>query len=197
MSFQAIRSIDRRNLNEHLLTEAEKYDSVHLHFEHKLARADMTKNHLTFNTYVMHEDGTSEMTLNSYCCSADGKVEVDCDFIFGCDGAHSQVRKSLMRRARYARIDGLSDGSLQPLIRVDFQQFYIPHGYKELTIPPGEDGTVIVLPAALQNAVACFIAITTQWWASLGEFQLKPDHLHIWPRSSFMMIALPNLVSEP
>eukprot|EP00045_Choanoeca_perplexa_P012037 m.129894 g.129894 ORF g.129894 m.129894 type:complete len:442 (-) comp15861_c0_seq1:1343-2668(-) len=126
---QAIRSIDRRNLNEHLLTQAEQYDTVHLHFEHKLLRADMRKNELTFN-------------------SPDGKVDVTCDYIFGCDGAHSQVRKSLMRHAR-----------------VDFQQFYIPHGYKELTIPMGED----------------------------GEFQLKPDHLHIWPRSSFMMIALPNL----
>jgi kynurenine 3-monooxygenase len=27
-----------------------------------------------------------------------------------------------------------------------------------------------------------------------GEYQMAPDHLHIWPRHTFMLIALPNLV---
>ncbi|XP_056291949.1 kynurenine 3-monooxygenase [Pseudoliparis swirei] len=49
--------------------------------------------------------------------------------------------------------------------RFDFSQTYIPHGYMELTIPP----------------------------AAGGEFAMKPNHLHIWPRNTFMMIALPNL----
>ena len=45
-----------------------------------------------------------------------------------------------------------------------FSQDYLEHGYKELTIP-----------------------------ATDGEFALDPDALHIWPRGSAMMIALPNL----
>ena len=45
-----------------------------------------------------------------------------------------------------------------------FSQDYLDHGYKELTIP-----------------------------ATDGEFALDPDALHIWPRGSSMMIALPNL----
>ena len=45
-----------------------------------------------------------------------------------------------------------------------FSQDYLDHGYKELTIP-----------------------------ATAGEFALDPDALHIWPRGSSMMIALPNL----
>lgn len=49
-------------------------------------------------------------------------------------------------------------------IRMNFEQYYIPHGYKELTIPP----------------------------SSSGDFMLSPEHLHIWPRSTFMLIALPN-----
>lgn len=40
----------------------------------------------------------------------------------------------------------------------------LPHSYKELTIPPGPD----------------------------GDFQLDPLALHIWPRSDYMLIALPN-----
>jgi kynurenine 3-monooxygenase len=46
----------------------------------------------------------------------------------------------------------------------DFSQDYLEHGYKELTIPARD-----------------------------GEFVLDPDALHIWPRGSSMMIALPNL----
>lgn len=48
--------------------------------------------------------------------------------------------------------------------RFDYQQDYIDHGYKELHIPPGAN----------------------------GAFQLEKNYLHIWPRESFMMIALPN-----
>ncbi len=46
----------------------------------------------------------------------------------------------------------------------DLTQDFLEHGYKELTIPPHK-----------------------------GEFALDPDALHIWPRGSSMMIALPNL----
>uniref|UniRef100_A0A8C8JKC9 Kynurenine 3-monooxygenase n=1 Tax=Oncorhynchus tshawytscha TaxID=74940 RepID=A0A8C8JKC9_ONCTS len=48
--------------------------------------------------------------------------------------------------------------------RFNFSQTYIPHGYLELTMPPIN-----------------------------GEFAMKPNYLHIWPRNTFMMIALPNL----
>ncbi len=47
----------------------------------------------------------------------------------------------------------------------DYQQYYINCGYKELTIPPTPE----------------------------GEFALKPNALHIWPRKDYMLIALPNL----
>ncbi|QKG19466.1 FAD-dependent oxidoreductase [Actinomadura verrucosospora] len=41
---------------------------------------------------------------------------------------------------------------------------FLEHGYKELTVPPRD-----------------------------GDFALDPDALHIWPRGTSMMIALPNL----
>ncbi|PSN36199.1 Kynurenine 3-monooxygenase [Blattella germanica] len=46
----------------------------------------------------------------------------------------------------------------------DYSQTYIEHGYLELCMPPTED----------------------------GEFAMEPNYLHIWPRGTFMMIALPN-----
>jgi kynurenine 3-monooxygenase len=67
--------------------------------------------------------------------------------IIGADGAFSAVRRHM------GRID-----------LFDYQQSYLSHGYKELTIPPGRD----------------------------GGFAMEPNALHIWPRGGFMMIALPN-----
>ncbi|KAJ8921396.1 hypothetical protein NQ315_003012 [Exocentrus adspersus] len=62
-----------------------------------------------------------------------------------------------------------ADGAFSSLRRLmqqtplfDFSQKYIQHGYVELSIPP-ERGHLIT-----------------------------PNHLHIWPRGEFMMIALPN-----
>ncbi len=55
-------------------------------------------------------------------------------------------------------------GAMQITDRFDYSQDYIDHGYKELHIPPGK----------------------------AGSFQLEKNALHIWPRESFMMIALPN-----
>jgi len=54
--------------------------------------------------------------------------------------------------------------SLQITDRFDYSQDYIAHGYKELHIP------------ATKNSA----------------FQLEKNALHIWPRESFMLIALPN-----
>jgi kynurenine 3-monooxygenase len=47
----------------------------------------------------------------------------------------------------------------------NYSQEYLSHGYKELAIPAGPD----------------------------GGYRLEKHALHIWPRGSFMMIALPNL----
>lgn len=72
--------------------------------------------------------------------------------VIGADGAFSSVRSSMMR-----------------LMRVDFSQHFIEHGYKELTMPPVRrpDG-------------------------SMGYAIDPVNALHIWPRHEYMMIALPN-----
>ncbi|KAJ2773451.1 kynurenine 3-monooxygenase, mitochondrial precursor [Coemansia nantahalensis] len=46
---------------------------------------------------------------------------------------------------------------------MNYSQTYIEHGYCEFSMPPRR-----------------------------GDFALDPNHLHIWPRGSFMLIALPN-----
>ena len=53
---------------------------------------------------------------------------------------------------------------IQKYIRMNYQQEYIDKCYLELYIPPGEN----------------------------GSFLIDPNHLHIWPRKEFMLIALAN-----
>jgi kynurenine 3-monooxygenase len=55
-------------------------------------------------------------------------------------------------------------GYMQRTPRFDYSQSYIRHGYKELTIPPGPD----------------------------GDYRMASHALHIWPRDTYMLIALPN-----
>ena len=77
-----------------------------------------------------------------------GKLTVSGDAVIGVDGAFSVVRASIQRN-----IDNFQ-----------YEESYLAHGYKELTIPPAPD----------------------------GSWQIEKNALHIWPRRSFMMIALPN-----
>ena len=126
---EAILSVDRQKLNQYLLVQASQHENVSLNFEHKLLRADLDKQSLTFQN-----DEGKERIFNAR-------------FTFGCDGAYSTVRRQMMRYGR-----------------LNYQQEYIEHGYKELTIPPAAD----------------------------GGFAMPENYLHIWPRNEFMMIALPN-----
>lgn len=69
------------------------------------------------------------------------------DRIFGTDGAFSAVRTRLQKTDRF-----------------NYEQMYLPHGYKELSIPPAEG----------------------------GGFKIDKNALHIWPRGEYMLIALAN-----
>ena len=73
---------------------------------------------------------------------------VDADMIIGADGAYSVIRSKMIKQDRF-----------------QYSQYYIEHGYKELTIPANSDGT----------------------------HKLEVNALHIWPRGSYMLIALPNM----
>jgi kynurenine 3-monooxygenase len=77
-----------------------------------------------------------------------GKLTARGDAVIGVDGAFSAVRTSMQRK-----IDNFQ-----------YDESYLAHGYKELTIPPAPD----------------------------GSWRIERNALHIWPRKSFMMIALPN-----
>jgi kynurenine 3-monooxygenase len=77
-----------------------------------------------------------------------GNVTGHGDAVIGVDGAFSAVRQSMQLK----------------IANFQYDESYLAHGYKELTIPPAAD----------------------------GSWRMEKNALHIWPRKSFMMIALPN-----
>jgi kynurenine 3-monooxygenase len=100
-----------------------------------------------FNKRCAHID-LEKTTLTVEDGESHQQDTVHADKIFGTDGAFSAVRLQMQ----------LSTD------RFNYQQYYLEHGYKELTIP-----------------------------AVNGDFAMDPKGLHIWPRGSYMLIALPNM----
>jgi kynurenine 3-monooxygenase len=101
-----------------------------------------------------------ELNFNQECIDADlargicflqgpnGLHQLEASFIVGADGAFSGLREVMHKTDRF-----------------NFSQYYLPYGYKELTIPA----------------------------TASGDFAFDPQGLHIWPREQYMLIALPNL----
>jgi kynurenine 3-monooxygenase len=102
----------------------------------------------------------------------DGQLtRVDTDVLLGADGAFSAVRLRLQRMDRF-----------------EYSQSYLEHGYKELHIPP-ESGRMPGEGIPAGEHAARWV----QTERRLGvAFRMDPHALHIWPRGSSMMIALPN-----
>jgi kynurenine 3-monooxygenase len=95
---------------------------------------------------VKYDTKSTELLMQDQLASSNYTIKPD--MIIGADGAFSRVRYSLQKGPRF-----------------NYSQDYLPHGYKELRIPPGENGSYLI----------------------------EKHALHIWPRTSFMLMALPNL----
>ncbi|ARV07735.1 kynurenine 3-monooxygenase [Polaribacter sp. SA4-10] len=79
-----INSISRGELNGILLTEAEKHENVHIHFNQKCKNVDIDNGVVLFEDYKTKE----EFTVNAAV-------------IFGADGAGSSLRKSYVSERKF------------------------------------------------------------------------------------------------
>ena len=103
------------------------------------------------NVRVHFNHKCTDVDLDEAVCHLEtetGKLTARGNAVIGVDGAFSAVRASMQ----------------QNIDNFQYDESYLAHGYKELTIPPGPD----------------------------DSWQMEKNALHIWPRKSFMMIALPN-----
>ena len=111
---------------------------------------------------IAEAEGNATIQYNKQCIGADlengivylkdtvsgERSEDKANVVFACDGAFSAVRYKAM----------------QKMDRFDYSQDFIDDGYRELLLPPNED----------------------------GSYKLDKNALHIWPRGRFMLIALAN-----
>ena len=129
---ECINSISRGDLNGLLLSEAEKYSNVKIHFNTRCLEIDIETKIASFQSF----DSEKQFTVQA-------------DVIFGTDGAGSSLRKSYEKQ----------------FPEFSVTQDFLTHGYKELEIPADINGNHII----------------------------SKEHLHIWPRGDYMLIALPNM----
>ena len=136
---QFINSVSRGELNKKLMDLAEAH-GIEIFFNHKCESINWKTNEISFEkretANEKQETGNTPLSTFNF------------QLLFGADGAFSACR-------------------MQHMLQHDtfnYQQFYIDCGYKELTIPAGEN----------------------------GKFLMEKNALHIWPRKDYMLIALPN-----
>jgi kynurenine 3-monooxygenase len=144
---KCINSIGRAALNTTVIEAAQRYPNVRVQFNHRCTNVDLDSAtaHLVAS-FV--ETGVPATPKPGESGSPANVIHARGDAVIGVDGAFSAVRKSMQKK----------------LAAFEYDESYLAHGYKELTIPPGPD----------------------------GSWQMEKNALHVWPRKSFMMIALPN-----
>jgi kynurenine 3-monooxygenase len=105
---------------------------------------------ILFNHGVQHAD-VNKAQVKGTIGNTSETFDFKGDVLIGTDGAGSEVRNGFMQ--------------IGSTIRFNYSLQWLDHGYKELEIPAGPNGTWLI----------------------------EKNALHIWPRQSFMVIALPNL----
>ncbi|WP_405241202.1 FAD-dependent oxidoreductase [Lentisalinibacter salinarum] len=137
---------------------------------------------LDFQPYGQHEGeenySVSRADLNRVLLDAAEAAGARLHFGEACSGIDLDARRATLRHeqsgaerqiamAPLIAADGAGSVVRRALAEADHisaTESLLAHGYKELTIPPAED----------------------------GGFRIDPGALHIWPRGGFMLIALPN-----
>jgi kynurenine 3-monooxygenase len=147
-----INSLGRATLNMAVIKAAQRYANVRVHFNHKCTGVDLDSATAELETSSVAAGSPQDESVRiadvSPAKSANQIIPAHGDAVIGVDGAFSAVRQSMQMHIN----------------RFEYDEIYLAHGYKELTIPPSSD----------------------------GSWRMEKNALHIWPRKSFMMIALPN-----
>jgi kynurenine 3-monooxygenase len=142
--------------------QLQPYGKDETEYINSVSRADLNKKLMDLAEVTRDGSGKVKIHFNERCSEMDfGKGEVRFvnekdpdsvstrhDIVIAADGVTSAVRMEMLKVPRF-----------------DFSQEYENYGYKELSIPPSEN----------------------------GEFRMYKNALHIWPRGSYMLIALPNM----
>lgn len=150
MHGRAIHGLDGTTVLQPYGKEGQFINSVERrHLNEVLMNAADEHPHVNFHFHQRLTGVDLENGSPTFVDDQSGKAKtVNTRYLFGADGAYSAVRAELQIAGRFS-----------------YSQEYLSHGYKELNIPPTDD----------------------------GGWRMFKNALHIWPRHDFMLIALPNL----
>jgi kynurenine 3-monooxygenase len=172
ISARGLEALDQVGLREHSLARALP---MHGRMVHNVAGDQSFRRYSADGTHAINSISRTELNL-ALLEVAERTAGVSIRFGFrlcGVDLATGELTFDTADGTQQAKADIVlaSDGSYSIARRsvtfrpgFTFSQEDLEHGYKELIIPPQR-----------------------------GDFALDPDALHIWPRGSSMLIALPNL----
>src|SRR5436190_8650075 len=113
-----INSIGRGALNTAVIEAAQRYSNVRVHFNHRCTGVDL-------DGAVAHLEKTDGAVEAAVSAANPKIIPAQGDAVIGVDGAFSAVRNAMQ-----LRIDNFQ-----------YDESYLAHGYKELTIPPAPDGS--------------------------------------------------------
>lgn len=118
---EILYAVERNALNGALLTKAEAFPNVRIHFKATLVDLD-TENCIA----RFRRESTGHLT------EAESDIEAQSDIVIGADGTFSKVRR-LIHRGR----------------RADYAQEFLDWDYRELRVPAGPGGQFLLNPHAL------------------------------------------------
>ncbi|PYI94775.1 MAG: kynurenine 3-monooxygenase [Verrucomicrobia bacterium] len=117
---KCINSIGRASLNTTVIEAAQRYPNVRVHFNHKCTDVDLN----SATARLVSETAARAPQLRGDDAPV-AEMTAQGDTVIGVDGAFSAVRQSMQMH-----IDSF-----------EYDESYLAHGYKELTLPPGPDGS--------------------------------------------------------
>ncbi|CAI2353929.1 unnamed protein product [Caenorhabditis sp. 36 PRJEB53466] len=138
-----VLTMNRQQLSEILINEAESYRNVEYKFNHKALCFNFDSQNLEVDT-------------------PEGVISVDADLILACDGAHSSIRRSLLKVPRF-----------------NFEQTYAEYGYMDMSAKSAKglekgvhnlwirDGIMLVALVNRDNSLSVSI------FAKFEEFERK------------------------
>lgn len=174
LSDRGIRALERAGIADRILDIALPMHGRMIHHE------DGTLDFQPYGVAGQAIRSVSRAQLNRVLLdAADQLPNVEIEFEWRCVGVEPEIpaatfvhtRTGDRRRLQCDVLIG-ADGAFSAVRdalhyrdRYNYCQEYLDYGYKELSMPAGEG----------------------------NRFRIEPNALHIWPRHSFMMIALPNI----
>jgi phenol 2-monooxygenase (NADPH) len=136
---------------------------------------DMMERGLEVNrnlTYVDYQMNPDESTIRVVCetTMSNDQITFDARYLVGCDGAHSNVRKTMGSRL-VGNANGEIWGVIDGILETNF-----PDIYSKCVIHSKENGTMVLLPRE-RNMTRIYVELKTDIGDNASKLELSQDYV--------------------